>query len=74
MADIAYDASGPSPKPGDDVAPQQASRPDSPEGDELRVFVSYSRDDLRFAGQLVAALNACGFSPVARNGSNGSAS
>ena len=60
MADIAYDASGPSPKPGD-VAPQQASRPDSPEGDELRVFVSYSRDDLRFAGQLVAALNACGF-------------
>jgi len=60
MADIAHDASGPSPKPGD-VAPQQASRPDSPEGDELRVFVSYSRDDLRFAGQLVAALNACGF-------------
>ena len=60
MADIAHDASGPSPKPGD-VAPQQASRPDSPEGDELRVLVSYSRDDLRFAGQLVAALNACGF-------------
>src|SRR6516225_1417378 len=60
MADIAHDASGPSPKPGD-VAPQQASRPDSPEGDELRVFVSYSRDDRRFAGQLVAALNACGF-------------
>ena len=60
MADIAHDASGPSPKPGD-VAPQQAGRPDSPEGDELRVFVSYSRDDLRFAGQLVAALNACGF-------------
>src|SRR5215470_5291268 len=60
MADIAHDASGPSPKPGD-VAPQQASRPDSPEGDELRVFVSCSRDDLRFAGQLVAALNACGF-------------
>src|SRR6516164_1463529 len=60
MANIAHDASGPSPKPGD-VAPQQASRPDSPEGDELRVFVSYSRDDLRFAGQLVAALNACGF-------------
>ena len=60
MADIAHDASGPSPKPGD-VAPQQASRPDSPEGDELRVFVSYSRDDLRLAGQLVAALNACGF-------------
>src|SRR5262245_21565596 len=61
MVDIAHDASGPaSPKPGD-IAPQQASRPDSPDRGKLRVFISYSRDDLRFADQLNAALNACGF-------------
>src|SRR5215471_6442022 len=61
MADVAHDASGPaSPKPGD-IAPQQASRPDSPDKGKLRVFISYSRDDLKFADQLDAALNACGF-------------
>ena len=53
------DTSGPaSPKPGD-IAPQQVSRPDS--SDRLRVFISYSRDDLRFADQLNASLDACGF-------------
>jgi len=61
MADVAHDLSGPaSPKP-DDIAPQQASRPDSPDRGKLRVFISYSRDDLKFADQLNAALNACGF-------------
>ncbi len=30
----------------------------------LRVFVSYSRDDLAFADQLVAALEPCGFDPT----------
>jgi TPR repeat protein len=61
MADVAHDAAGPvSPKPGD-IAPQQASRPDSPDRGKLRVFISYSRDDLDFADQLDAALNACGF-------------
>jgi hypothetical protein len=60
MADVAQDASGPSPKPGD-IAPQQASRPDSPDRGKLRVFISYSRDDLEFADQLDAALNTCGF-------------
>jgi TPR repeat protein len=61
MADVAHDPSGPaSPKPGD-IAPQQASRLDSPDRGKLRVFISYSRDDLRFADQLNAALNACGF-------------
>jgi TPR repeat protein len=61
MADVAHEASGPaSPKPGD-IAPQQASRPDSPDRGKLRVFISYSRDDLEFADQLDAALNACGF-------------
>jgi len=55
MADVAHDASSPaSPKPGD-------SRPDSPDRGKLRVFISYSRDDLHFADQLDAALNACGF-------------
>jgi TPR repeat protein len=64
MEDIAHDASGPAlPKPGD-VAPQQASRPDSPDRGKLRVFISYSRDDLEFANQLDAALNACGFECV----------
>ena len=64
MADVAHDASGPaSPKPGD-IAPQQASRPDSPDKGKLRVFISYSRDDLEFADQLDAALNACGFECV----------
>jgi hypothetical protein len=57
MADVAHDASGPaSPKPGD-IAPQQASRPDSPDRGKLRVFISYSRDDVEFADQLDAALN-----------------
>jgi TIR domain len=40
---------------------QQASRSDSPDRGKLRVFISYSRDDLKFADQLDAALNACGF-------------
>jgi hypothetical protein len=53
MADVAHD-----------TAPQQASRPDSPDKGKLRVFVSYSRDDLKFADQLDAALNAYGFECV----------
>jgi TPR repeat protein len=61
MVDVAHDAPGPaSPKPGD-IAPQQAGRPDSPDRGKLRVFISYSRDDLKFADQLDAALNAYGF-------------
>jgi TPR repeat protein len=64
MAEVAHDTPGPaSPKPGD-VALQQASRADSPDKGKLRVFISYSRDDLRFADQLNAALNACGFDCV----------
>jgi hypothetical protein len=61
VADIAHDASGPaSPKPGD-IAPQQASRLDSPDKGKLRVFISYSREDLDFADQLAAALDSSGF-------------
>jgi hypothetical protein len=62
MADVAHDAPA-SPKPGD-IAPQQASRPNSPDKGKLRVFISYSRDDLEFADQLDAALNAYGFECV----------
>jgi TPR repeat protein len=61
MEDIAHIASAPaSPKP-EEITPQQASRPDAPDRGKLRVFISYSRDDLKFADQLDAALNACGF-------------
>jgi TPR repeat protein len=61
MADDAHVASGPaSPKPGD-IAAQQASRPDAPNRDKLRVFISYSREDLDFADQLAAALDSSGF-------------
>src|SRR5262247_1772285 len=64
MADDAHVASGPaSPKPGD-IAPQQASQPDAAKRGKLRVFISYSRDDLYFADQLDDALNACGFECV----------
>jgi TPR repeat protein len=63
MEDIAHDSSGPSPEPGE-IASQQASRPDSPDRGKLRVFISYSRDDLYFADQLDDALNACGFECV----------
>src|SRR5215813_9055532 len=61
MADLARDTPGPAPpKPGD-AALQQTSRAGSPDTGKLRVFISYSRDDLDFAEQLDAALNACGF-------------
>jgi len=61
MADIVPDAPGPAPpKPGD-AALQQTSRAGSPDNGKLRVFISYSRDDLDFADQLNAALEACGF-------------
>src|SRR5215471_17962512 len=46
------------------MPPQQARGPDSPDKGKLRVFISYSRDDLKFADQLDAARNACGFECV----------
>ena len=81
MANAAQDASGPaSPKPGD-IPPAQGSRPDSSDRGKLRVFISYSRDDLEFADQLDAALMLAALSasltatasPVARIGSGASA-
>lgn len=35
-----------------------------PQAGRLRVFISYSRDDLDFADQLYAALTICGFDPA----------
>src|SRR5215475_9120314 len=61
MADVAHDTSGPASPKRDDIAPQQASPPDSGDKGKLRVFISYSRDDLDFADQLNAALDLCGF-------------
>jgi len=61
MADVAHDASGPASSEPAGVTQQQANRPVSSDKEKLRVFISYSRDDLKFADQLDAALNACGF-------------
>ena len=60
MDDITHDVSRASSKPVDRAA-RQASRLDTPDKGKLRVFISYSRDDLYFADQLDAALDACGF-------------
>jgi TPR repeat protein len=61
MADLAHDASGPASSEPGGIASQQANRTASSERGKLRVFISYSRDDLKFADQLDDALNACGF-------------
>jgi TIR domain len=60
MAELAHDASGPISSESAGTA-QQASGPASSDKGKLRVFISYSRDDLKFADQLDAALNTCGF-------------
>src|SRR5262249_27490165 len=56
-----HDVSDPGLPPPGDIAPLQASRSDSPDRGKLRIFISYSRDDLEFADQLTAALDTCGF-------------
>ena len=61
MADVAQDASGPASSEPARIAVPQAGRPASSDKGKLRVFISYSRDDLKFADQLDAALNAYGF-------------
>ena len=53
MADLAHDASGPASSEPAGFAPQQTGRPaSSDDRGKLRVFISYSRDDLDFADQL----------------------
>jgi TPR repeat protein len=61
MADLAHDASAPASAEPARNALQDAGRHPSSDRGKLRVFISYSRDDLKFADQLDAALNACGF-------------
>ena len=66
------DASGPASAKPFDIAPQQASRPDSPDKGKLRVFISYSRNDLDFADQLAVALDLYGFDcAIDRDGISG---
>jgi hypothetical protein len=62
MADLVHDASGPASSEPAGIAVQQANRSSSSDDrGKLRVFISYSRDDLKFADQLDDALKACGF-------------
>jgi hypothetical protein len=61
MADLAHNASGSTSSEPAGIAVREADRPASSDKGKLRVFISYSRDDLDFADQLDAALNACGF-------------
>jgi TPR repeat protein len=61
MADLAHDTSGPASSEPAGIALQEANRPTSSDRGKLRVFISYSRDDLNFADQLDAALSACGY-------------
>src|SRR6516164_9677998 len=60
MADLAHDASGPASSEPAGIT-QQVKEPALSDSGKLRVFISYSRDDLNFADQLDAALNLCGF-------------
>ena len=60
MADLAYDASGPASSEPAGIT-QQVNQRDSSDKGKLRVFISYSRDDLDFADQLTAALDFSGF-------------
>jgi hypothetical protein len=60
MADVAHGASGPASSEPAGIALQEASRPASSDGSKLRVFISYSRDDLDFADPLDEALYVCG--------------
>ena len=81
MADLPHVASGLASLEPAGIAAQQANQPASSDKGKLRVFISYSRDDLDFADQLDAALdfaasNALSIakaSPVARTGSDASA-
>ena len=60
MADP-HDASGLASSEPAGIALAQASGPASSDKGKLHVFISYSRDDLKFADQLDAALGAYGF-------------
>jgi hypothetical protein len=61
MAELTHDASGLASSEPAGIAAQQVNGPTSSDEGKLRVFISYSRDDLDFADQLEASLNAYGF-------------
>jgi TPR repeat protein len=61
MADLTHDASSLASSEPAGIAAQQASEPASSDRGKLRVFISYSRDDQKFADQLDEALDAYGF-------------
>jgi TPR repeat protein len=61
MADLAHDASDSASSEPAGIGLQQANRPTSSDKGKLRVFISYSRDDIDFADQLTAALELSGF-------------
>jgi len=61
MADVAHNASDPASSETGDIASQEASRSYSPDRGKLSVFISYSREDLHFAGQLKRVLDFSGF-------------
>jgi hypothetical protein len=61
MADVAHNASGPASSEPAGIAVTRAGQPASFDKGKLRVFISYSRDDLDFADQLTAALDFSGF-------------
>jgi hypothetical protein len=60
MPDLAHDAWGQALSKPAGIALQQ-DRPASSDRGKLRTFISYDRDDLNFADQFDAALDACGF-------------
>ena len=47
MADLAHDASGPASSEPAGIT-QQVKQPASSDSEKLRIFISYSRDDLDF--------------------------
>ena len=61
MLGVVNETSGPA-KPGSSIGDRHRSGQSQPASERLRVFISYSRDDLNFADQLDAALGLCGFS------------
>ena len=67
MADLAHDASGPASSEPAGIAVRDAGGPTSSDKEKLRVFISYSRDDLKFADQLDDALNACDLAKPTRS-------
>src|SRR5215831_19953595 len=61
MAELAHVASGPASSETAGIVPPEARSPASFNRGKLRVFISYSREDLDFADQLAAALDSSGF-------------